>query len=278
MSIRGSYRQVELPITPVIGIAPHVCDNPIAICTEIRYINQAQICWRGKVSGQTAGGLMHFYQKPGSTGFRYKRLVLITPSAMCGHAAGHEMCACSLPLTLREFSSSRSNWDGRRHDHGLHGRCLYSHGRCCRIGHSRMCWLLPCGSIACTLGLVERKRKTMPSGKRLWIAVVMLLWFWSPSTIAMDPRRLQEHTGKPSARRVVTQEHTNTSHEPSPMLVAQGRQVPQANACACPAIICSELQRSEACHVSCARGRSAYCQCGSCNGIALSSPNYCGCR
>jgi hypothetical protein len=56
--------------SPVIGIAPHVCDNPIAICTEIRYINQAQILGRGEVSGQTAGGLIHFYQKPGSTGFR----------------------------------------------------------------------------------------------------------------------------------------------------------------------------------------------------------------
>ena len=54
----------------VIDIAPHVCDNPIAICTEIRYINQAQILGRGEVSGQTAGGLIHFYQKPGSTGFR----------------------------------------------------------------------------------------------------------------------------------------------------------------------------------------------------------------
>jgi hypothetical protein len=118
----------------------------------------------------------------------------------------------------------------------------------------------------------------MPSGKRFWIAVVMLLVFWSPSAIAMDQLRLQERTGKPSAPRAVTQEQAATPHEPSPMLVAQGRQVPQANACACPAIICSELQRSEACQVSCARGRSAYCQCGSCSGIALSSPNYCGCR
>jgi hypothetical protein len=118
----------------------------------------------------------------------------------------------------------------------------------------------------------------MPSGKRLWIAVVMLLLCWSPSAIAMDQLRLQEHTGKPSARSAVTQEQANAPHELSPMLVAQWRQVPQANACACPAIICSELQRSEACQVSCARGRSAYCQCGSCNGIALSSPNYCGCR
>ena len=57
-------------LTAVIDIAPHMCDNPIAICTEIRYINQAQILGRGEVSGQTAGGLIHFYQKPGSTGFR----------------------------------------------------------------------------------------------------------------------------------------------------------------------------------------------------------------
>ena len=118
----------------------------------------------------------------------------------------------------------------------------------------------------------------MPSAKRLWIAVVMLLWFWSPRAIAMDQPGLHESQGHPAARSARTQEHANTSHEPSPMFVAQWRQVPQANACACPALICSELQRSEACHVSCARGRSAYCQCGSCNGIALSSPNYCGCR
>jgi len=118
----------------------------------------------------------------------------------------------------------------------------------------------------------------MPSGKRIRIVVVMLLLFWSPSTIAMDQLRLQERTGKPSVRCAVTQEPTNTSQEASPMLVAQWQQGPQANACACPAIICSELQRSEACQVSCARGRSAYCQCGSCSGIALSSPNYCGCR
>src|SRR4030095_13333331 len=128
------------------------------------------------------------------------------------------------------------------------------------------------------MGLVERERKAMLSAKRLWIAVVMLLWFWSPSAIAMDQPDLQESQGKPASRSAVTQEHANTPHESSPMLVAQWRHVPQANACACPAIICSALQRSEACHVSCARGRSAYCQCGSCNGIALSSPNYCGCR
>jgi hypothetical protein len=126
--------------------------------------------------------------------------------------------------------------------------------------------------------LVERERKAMPSAKRLWIAVVMLLWFWSPRAIAMDQPALQDSQGKPSSRSAVTQEHVNTPPEPSAMLVAQGWHVPQANACACPAILCSALQRSEACRVSCARGRSAYCQCGSCNGIALSSPNYCGCR
>ena len=128
------------------------------------------------------------------------------------------------------------------------------------------------------MGLVERERKTMPSAKRLWIIVLMLLLFWSPSAIAMDHSGLQERKEKLSSRSAVTQEHANTPQEPSPMLVTQWRQMPQANACACPAIICSELQRSEVCHVSCARGRSAYCQCGSCNGIALSSPNYCGCQ
>jgi hypothetical protein len=126
--------------------------------------------------------------------------------------------------------------------------------------------------------LVERERKAMPSATRFWIAVVMLLVFWSPSAIAMDQPGLQERQGNPSSRSAVTQEQADTPKEPSSMRVAQWRHVPQANACACPAIICSELQRSEACHVSCARGRSAYCQCGSCNGIALSSPNYCGCR
>jgi hypothetical protein len=128
------------------------------------------------------------------------------------------------------------------------------------------------------MGLVERERKAMPSVKHLWIAVVMLLMFWSPSAIAMDQSALQERKGNPSSRSAVTQDHADAPQESSPMHVTQWRQVPQANACACPAIICSELQRSEACRVSCARGQSAYCQCGSCNGIALSSPNYCGCR
>jgi hypothetical protein len=118
----------------------------------------------------------------------------------------------------------------------------------------------------------------MPSATRFWIAAVMLLVFGSPSAIAMDQPALPERKGNPASRSAVTQEHATKPHEPSPLLVAQWRQVPQANACACPAIICSELQRSAACHVSCARGQSAYCQCGSCNGIALSSPNYCGCR
>lgn len=128
------------------------------------------------------------------------------------------------------------------------------------------------------MGLVEREMKAMPSAKRVLIAVVMLLLFWSPSAIDMDQPGLQEKKGKPSSRSAVTQKHANTPHEPSPMLVAQWPQVSQANACACPAITCSELQRSPACQVSCTRGKSAYCQCGSCNGIALSSPNYCGCR
>ena len=128
------------------------------------------------------------------------------------------------------------------------------------------------------MGLVERERKAMPSAKRLWIAVVTLLWFWSSSAIAIDQPALQERKGNPSSRSAVTQGHADAPQESSPMHVTQWRQVPQANACACPAIICSALQRSNACHVSCARGRSAYCQCGSCNGIALSSPNSCGCR
>ena len=118
----------------------------------------------------------------------------------------------------------------------------------------------------------------MPSAKRFLIAVVMLLLFGSQGAIAMDQHGLQERKDHPASPSAVTQDHAHAPQAPSPMLVAQWRQVPQANACACPAIICSELQRSEACHVSCARGRSAYCQCGSCNGIALSSPNYCGCR
>jgi hypothetical protein len=118
----------------------------------------------------------------------------------------------------------------------------------------------------------------MPSAKRFLIAVVLLLVFWSPRAIAMEQQGLSESTGSPFSRSAVTQDNANTPHEPSPMLVAQWPPVTQANACACPAIICSELQRSEACHVSCARGRSASCQCGSCNGIALSSPNACGCR
>jgi len=94
----------------------------------------------------------------------------------------------------------------------------------------------------------------MPSAKRFWIAVVLFLVCWSLSAIAMDQPGLQESQGKPSLCSVVTQEHANSPYEPSPMRVAQWRHVPQANACACPAIICSELQRSEACHVSCARG------------------------
>jgi hypothetical protein len=54
----------------------------------------------------------------------------------------------------------------------------------------------------------------MPSAKRLWIAVVMLLVFWSPGAIAMDQSGLQESQGKPSSRSVVPQEHANTPHEP----------------------------------------------------------------
>ena len=132
--------------------------------------------------------------------------------------------------------------------------------------------------IACTTGLVERERKAMEAAKHSWIAVVMLLVLWSPSAIALDQSGSQERKANPAPHSAVIQEHATTPQESFPRLVAQGWQVPQGNACACPAVICSELQRSEACRVSCARGRSAYCQCGSCNGIALSSPNYCGCR
>lgn len=118
----------------------------------------------------------------------------------------------------------------------------------------------------------------MPYAKSLGIAVVMLLVFWSQGAIAIAQQGMPERTGSPSSRSSVTKDQANTPHESSPMLLTQWRQVPQANACSCPAINCSALQRSEACQVSCARGRSAYCQCGSCNGIALSSPNACGCR
>jgi hypothetical protein len=118
----------------------------------------------------------------------------------------------------------------------------------------------------------------MSSATHVWIAVVLLLVCWSPCAIAMDQASLPEHQGNPAVRSAVTQEPANTPKEPSLLRVTQWRYVPQGNACACPAIICSDFQRSEACQVSCARGRSAYCQCGSCNGIALSSPNYCSCR
>jgi hypothetical protein len=118
----------------------------------------------------------------------------------------------------------------------------------------------------------------MPYAKSLGIAVVMLLLFWSQRAIAMEQQGMPERKGSPSSRSAVTKDHASPPHESSPLRVAEWPQVTQANACACPAITCSELQRSEACQVSCARGRSAYCQCGSCNGIALSSPNACGCR
>jgi len=78
----------------------------------------------------------------------------------------------------------------------------------------------------------------MPSATRFWIAVVMLLVCWCPSAIAMDQPGLQERQGNPSSRSAVTQEQADTPKEPSSMRVAQWRQVPQANACACPAIIC----------------------------------------
>jgi hypothetical protein len=118
----------------------------------------------------------------------------------------------------------------------------------------------------------------MPSTSQVWITVVLLFVCWSPRAISMDPSVLQERQEDLASRRAVRQAHTPTPHESAPMLLAQWGPGSQGNACACPVIICSELQRSEACRVSCSRDRSAYCQCGSCNGIALSSPNYCGCR
>ena len=118
----------------------------------------------------------------------------------------------------------------------------------------------------------------MPSAKSLCIAVVILLLLGSQGAITLAQQGMQESTGRPSSRSAVTKDQANPPQESSPIVVVEWPQVTQANACACPAIICSALQRSEACQVSCARGRSAYCQCGSCNGIALSSPNSCGCR
>src|SRR5215468_8458054 len=122
------------------------------------------------------------------------------------------------------------------------------------------------------MDLVEKERKAMPFTKSLLIAVVMLLLCWSQRATAIEQQSLQERNGRPSSHSAVTPDQANTSQEPSPLLVAQWSQGIQANACACPAIICSALRRSEACQVSCPRGRVAYCQCGSCNGIDLSSP------
>ena len=117
----------------------------------------------------------------------------------------------------------------------------------------------------------------MPYAKSFVIAVVMLLLLCSQRAIAMEQQGMQESKGSPSSRSSVMKDNASTPQEPSPLLVAEWPQVPPSNSCACLAVICSELQWSEACQVSCARGRSAYCQCGSCNGISLSSPNSCGC-
>ena len=114
--------------------------------------------------------------------------------------------------------------------------------------------------------------------KSLWIAVVMLLVCVSHRAIASAQQGMHERTCPPSSLSVVTQDNARTIHKPLPVRGAAWLHVAQANACACPAITCSELQRSPACHVSCARGRSAYCQCGSCTGISLSSANSCSCR
>ena len=118
----------------------------------------------------------------------------------------------------------------------------------------------------------------MPYVQRLGIAVVMLLVFGSDRAFAIAQQGMQERQGSPSWLSAVTQERANPPQEPSPLLVAQWPHVSQANACSCPAITCSELQRSPACQVSCARGKSAYCQCGSCNGIRLNSANVCVCN
>src|SRR5262245_3913507 len=110
----------------------------------------------------------------------------------------------------------------------------------------------------------------MSYAKSLGIAMIMLLLFGSHRMITIAQQGMPEHHGSPASLRAVAQDDANTLPEPSTLLDAAWQHVAQANACACPAINCSELQRSPACQVSCARGRSAYCQCGSCTGISLS--------
>jgi hypothetical protein len=139
-------------------------------------------------------------------------------------------------------------------------------------------WLRTCGSIEEKCGLVERERQEMLYAKSRGIAVVILLLVGSQWASAMAQPGLQERKGSPACLSAVTQTNANPPQESSTLRVAAWLQVAQANSCSCPAVTCSELQRSAACQVSCARGRSAYCQCGSCTGISLSSANYCACR
>lgn len=118
----------------------------------------------------------------------------------------------------------------------------------------------------------------MGSATSLWIAAVMLLLCGSYGASANAQHGMPVLTCLPASHSAVTQDIARATSEPSPVRGAAWLHVAQANACSCPAINCSELQRSPACHVSCARGQSAYCQCGSCTGISLSSANSCSCR
>jgi hypothetical protein len=77
--------------------------------------------------------------------------------------------------------------------------------------------LFPEGASCAPWVSVERERKAMPSAKRLWIAVVMLLLCWRPSAIGMDQPGLQERKGNPSSRSAVTQEPANMPQESSPI-------------------------------------------------------------
>ncbi|HEY5870894.1 MAG TPA: hypothetical protein VI542_35880 [Candidatus Tectomicrobia bacterium] len=118
----------------------------------------------------------------------------------------------------------------------------------------------------------------MGSAHSFWVAVIMLVVCGSHEGIARTQHDGHEQTDLPCTLRVIPHDTARLAATPSPGRGEAWLQVAQANACGCPAIICSELQRSPACQVSCARGRSAYCQCGSCTGISLSSANVCTCR
>lgn len=118
----------------------------------------------------------------------------------------------------------------------------------------------------------------MPYAKSLGIAMVVLLLFGGQRVSTIAQQGMPESQSSPAALRAVTQDEASTPPEPSTLPGAAWLHMAQANACGCPAVNCSELQRSPACQVSCAKGRSAYCQCGSCTGISLSSANSCTCR